>query len=73
MSFGGTGNTNLVNNSKIKDVAMRLGKTPNQLLLKWALQQNIAVISKSRTRDHILSNLSLNFTLPEDDMKTQFI
>ena len=40
-----------------------------QVLLKWALQQGVAVIPKSVTPARIASNLSLHdFTLSEDDV-----
>lgn len=69
MSLGGTGNTDLMSDSAIKNTAKKLDKTCAQILLKWAVQQGVAVIPKSKTKDHIYSNFHLDFTIPDDDMK----
>lgn len=68
MPLGGNGNINLIKNSIICNVAKRLGKTPAQILLRWSLQQNIAVIPKSSSRDHLKENLGVDFIIPDDDM-----
>lgn len=39
-----------------------------QVLLRWALQQNIGIIPKARSKAHIESNIDLNFEIPENDM-----
>ncbi|KAG5899388.1 hypothetical protein JTB14_036876 [Gonioctena quinquepunctata] len=69
MSLGGTGNTDLLENPEVNEIAQRLGKTPAQILLRWSLQQNIAVIPKSRTKKYIEENIDLNFIIPESDIK----
>lgn len=38
------------------------------MLLKWALQQNIAIIPKGRSKEHIVANINLDFDIPETDM-----
>lgn len=38
--------------------------------MKWALQQNIAVIPKARSQKRIEENIDLDFTIPNEDMKT---
>ncbi|KAG5880450.1 hypothetical protein JTB14_028783 [Gonioctena quinquepunctata] len=68
-SLGGTGNRNLLDNPEVNKIAQRLGKTPSQVLLRWPLQQNIAVIPKSRTKKYIEENIDLNFIIPESDIK----
>ncbi|KAJ8919628.1 hypothetical protein NQ315_006154 [Exocentrus adspersus] len=69
-SLGGSDNRELLDNAEVKTIAGKLGKTPAQVLLRWALQQNIAIIPKARSQKHIEENIDLNFTIPEEDMKT---
>lgn len=40
-----------------------------QVLLKWALQQNIAIIPKARSQKRIQENIDLDFTIPREYMK----
>ena len=50
-------------------VAERLGRTPAQVLLRWALQHGAAVIPTSRSPERSASNAALfNFALSEADM-----
>nr|CAI5827798.1 unnamed protein product [Callosobruchus analis] len=69
MPLGGGGNKDLLENAKVKKIADKLGKTTAQVLLRWNLQQNVSVIPKSTSKEHIFSNFDLNFILPEEDMK----
>lgn len=34
------------------------------------MQQGVAVIPKSKSKDHIINNFDLNFTISVEDMKT---
>nr|CAH7743725.1 unnamed protein product [Callosobruchus chinensis] len=68
-SLGGTGNNDLLTDTRVKKIADKLGKSPAQILLRWALQQNIAIIPKARSKKHIDENIDLNFVIPEEDMK----
>ena len=50
-------------------IARRHGKTPAQVLLRWALQHQVVVIPKSRQPARITENADLfDFTLDERDM-----
>lgn len=69
-SLGGTDNGDLLKDPSVEEIAKKLGKTPAQVLLKWALQQNIGIIPKARSKQHIDENIDLNFIIPEEDMKT---
>ncbi|VEN59799.1 unnamed protein product [Callosobruchus maculatus] len=69
MPLGGGGNKDLLENAKVKKIANKLGKTTAQVLLRWNLQQNVSVIPKSCSKEHIFSNFDLNFILPEEDME----
>ncbi|XP_049959406.1 uncharacterized oxidoreductase MSMEG_2408/MSMEI_2347-like isoform X2 [Schistocerca serialis cubense] len=69
-SLGGSAGANhLLNDSTVVEVAQRLGRTPAQVLLRWALQLNAAVIPKSVNPDRIASNIALNFELLPKDME----
>merc|ERR1711879_1095029 len=51
-------------------IAQRLGKTPAQVLHRWALQLGAAVIPKSGTAERILENARVfDFHLAEVDMR----
>ncbi|XP_060519618.1 aldo-keto reductase Mvan_2161-like [Cylas formicarius] len=67
-SLGGTHDDNLLQNEDVKKVAEKLGKTPAQVLLRWAVQQNIAIIPKATSKQHLEDNLNLDFTLPDEDV-----
>lgn len=53
-------------NEMIVNIANKLNKTPQQVLLKWAIQQNIRVIPMSQNPDHIKDNFNLDFEIPKD-------
>lgn len=38
------------------------------MLLCWALQQNVAIIPKARSRKHIEDNFNLNFKLTPEEL-----
>ena len=43
---------------------------PAQVLLRWSVQQGLAVIPKSNNHDRLLSNLQVTeFTLSDEQMK----
>jgi diketogulonate reductase-like aldo/keto reductase len=50
-------------------IAARLGRTPAQVLLRWAVQRGIPVIPKSVRRERIVENAQVfDFTLGDDDL-----
>ena len=54
----------------IAAVAERTGRTPAQVMLRWAIQHQVAVIPKSSRREHIRSNAQLfDFELSGTDMR----
>ncbi|XP_017772858.1 PREDICTED: glyoxal reductase-like [Nicrophorus vespilloides] len=69
-SLGGSHNNDLISDSAVTSIAKRLNKQPAQVLLRWALQQNIGIIPKARSRDHIFANIDLNFDISSDDMNS---
>jgi diketogulonate reductase-like aldo/keto reductase len=52
-------------------VAERLGRTPAQVLIRWALQRDVVVLPKSTHRERIEQNAQVfDFQLSDDDMLT---
>ena len=55
----------------ITAVAERLGRTPAQVMLRWAIQHQAVVIPKSSRKERIRSNAQLfDFELTDPDMRT---
>lgn len=55
----------------VKSIADKKSKSTAQILLKWAVQQDIGVIPKSTDPDHIQNNMDIfTWTLTEDEIKT---
>ncbi|XP_034242476.1 glyoxal reductase-like [Thrips palmi] len=67
-SFGGTNNRSLLTDPVIIEVAQACRREPAQVLLRWALQQNIGVIPKAVSEKHIVDNFDLDFVLSESQM-----
>jgi diketogulonate reductase-like aldo/keto reductase len=54
----------------ITGIAARLGRTPAQVLLRWAVQRGIPVIPKSVRRERILENARVfDFALGDGDLR----
>nr|XP_013189283.1 unnamed protein product [Amyelois transitella] len=70
-SFGGTSASNmaLMHDPVVQKIARTLNVTCAQVLLAWALQQDVAVIPKTTSQVHLKDNISLNFTIPNEEMK----
>ncbi|OCH94689.1 Aldo/keto reductase [Obba rivulosa] len=65
------GVTNLLQHDAVHSVAKNAGKSPAQVLLRWAVQQGVAVIPKSNNHERLVENLQVDsFELSEADMKT---
>ncbi|CCH43137.1 NADPH-dependent D-xylose reductase [Wickerhamomyces ciferrii] len=60
----------LFENDTILNIAKKHGKTPSQILLRWATQRGIAVIPKSSNPERLLQNLTVeDFDLTEGELK----
>lgn len=60
----------LMEEPAIKEIAEKHDASPAQVLIKWAVARGTAVIPKSTTKEHIISNLeSEKLPLDEDDLK----
>jgi diketogulonate reductase-like aldo/keto reductase len=56
---------------KVARVAERLGRTPAQVLIRWALQRDVVVLPKSTHWERIEENAQVfDFQLSDDDMRT---
>jgi len=63
----GTGRN--LSDETVDRVARRVGRTPAQVLLRWCLQHDVPVISKSTHRERIDQNAQIfGFALSEQDM-----
>ena len=69
--LGGRGYTGpVLNNRVIDEIAGRYGKSPAQVILRWDLQNGVAVIPGSSSPKHIRENISIfDFELTADEMK----
>jgi diketogulonate reductase-like aldo/keto reductase len=55
----------------VVEVAERVGRTPAQVLLRWAVQRGVVVVPKSSRRERIVENAAIfDFALPPDEMAT---
>jgi len=55
---------------RLREIAERNGRTPAQVLLRWAVQRGIPVIPKSTKRERIEENAQIfDFTLSDADMQ----
>jgi 2,5-diketo-D-gluconate reductase A len=55
----------------IRAIADRLGRTPAQVMIRWAIQRNTVVIPKSSREDRIRSNAEVfDFALGDEEMQT---
>jgi diketogulonate reductase-like aldo/keto reductase len=53
----------------VNRIAQRTGRTPAQVLLRWCLQHEVPVISKSTHRERIAENAQIfDFALSDEDM-----
>lgn len=69
--LGGRGYTGpMLSNKVIGEIAERHGKSPVQVILRWDLQNGVAVIPGSGNAEHIRENISIfDFELTADEMK----
>ena len=68
-SLGTSSDTSLRRDPTIINIAEKLNKSPSQVLLRWATQRGVAVIPKASSKNHLIENMNLNFTIPEEEMK----
>ncbi|KAI8984105.1 xylose reductase [Mycotypha africana] len=60
----------LLEHDIIKEISQKHSKTAGQILLRWSIERNVAVIPKSTHEERIKSNLDLfSWSLDGEDMK----
>lgn len=69
--LGGRGYTDqMLNNKVIGEIAEKYAKSPAQVILRWNLQNGVAVIPGSSNAAHIRENISIfDFKLTSDEMR----
>ncbi len=56
--------------SVVVDIAKRIGRSPAQVVLRWALQRGTSVVAKSTKPERLAENLALfDFELAAEDMR----
>ena len=66
--LGHNSEPNLLADPVITAIANRVGKTPAQVALAWAIQRGTALLTTSKTPSRLQENLNVS-TLPEDAMR----
>ena len=55
--------------TRVREIADRLGRTPAQVLIRWCLERDLVVLPKSTHRGRIEENAGVyDFSLSDDDM-----
>jgi diketogulonate reductase-like aldo/keto reductase len=67
-ALGHSSEPKLLEDPVITAIAKRVGKTPAQVLLAWAIQRGTALLTTSKTPNRIKENFEVS-TLPEDAMR----
>ncbi|XP_062850253.1 glyoxal reductase [Trichomycterus rosablanca] len=68
-AYSSLGTGVLLSDPVVQEVAERCGRTPAQVLLRWAVQQNVPVLPKTCQPDRVHNNMQLfDFELSENDM-----
>ncbi|XP_017565407.1 uncharacterized oxidoreductase Mvan_2161 [Pygocentrus nattereri] len=68
-AYSSLGTGVLLTDPVVQEVAERCGRTPAQVLLRWALQQNVPVLPKSAKPDRVQDNVRLfDFELSDSNM-----
>jgi diketogulonate reductase-like aldo/keto reductase len=67
-ALGHSSEPNLLADPIVTSIANRVGKTPAQVALAWAIQRGSALLTTSKTPNRIRENFDIS-TLPEDAMR----
>jgi len=69
-SLGGNSTSSVLEDPQVKEVAGKVGASPAQVVLRWALQMGFAIIPKSVNPERIKENAQLSFELEKEDLET---
>lgn len=62
-------NESVITEPTVVEIAERLGKTPAQVVLRWGVQRNTAIVPKTSKRERLEENLAIfDFELTDADM-----
>lgn len=65
----GEGRNGLFSDPILKEIGEKYGKTAAQVMLRWAIQRNVAVIPKSVKKERMAENFNVfDFSLSEEDV-----
>lgn len=65
------GQNDLFNNEKLQSIAEKYNKTIAQVILRWLVQRDIVVLSKTVNKERMIENLNIfDFELTEDEMNS---
>ncbi|KAJ0055842.1 hypothetical protein NL108_013822 [Boleophthalmus pectinirostris] len=68
-AYSSLGQGELLTDPVVLEVAKTCSRTPAQVLLRWAVQQNIGVLPKSSSPERIKTNAAIfDFSLSDEDM-----
>jgi len=67
-ALGHSSEPKLLDDPVVTAIATRVGKTPAQVLLAWAIQRGTALLTTSKTPSRITENFDVS-TIPEDAMR----
>ncbi len=60
---------NRLDNPRVGEIAEKYGKSPAQILIRWALEHDVVVIPKSSDKQHIRDNADVfDFEISEEDL-----
>lgn len=66
----GHGNSNLLNEDLLKNLANKYHKNVGQIILRWHSQMGFSAVPGSKSQNHILENIDIfDFTLTKEEMK----
>lgn len=64
------GNKNIEKEETLKKIGKKYNKTPNQVALRYLIQNNISVVPKSSNKEHLKHNINIfDFELDIDDLE----
>lgn len=67
-SLGSSQSSSLRNDPAVVQIAKKLNKSPSQILLRWATQNDVAIIPKASSKKHLEENINLEFDIPAEDI-----
>ena len=68
-AYSPLGTGRYLSDSRVREIADRVGRTPSQVLLRWCVQRDLVVIPKSTHRERIEENARIfDFTLSDEDV-----